>query len=64
MEPPPSDGSAHQAKKCPPGWRVVSCMAHLLAGLRGRTRDVWSWGHNLWKQELPVKADFRIPTSS
>ena len=61
---PPSDGSAHQAKNCPPGWRVVSCMAHLLARLRGRTRDVWSWGHNLRKQELPVKAEFQIPTSS
>lgn len=47
-----------------PAWRVVSRTAHLLAGLRGRTRAVWSWGHNLRKQELPAKAEFGIPTSS
>lgn len=37
---PPSDVDAHRAKNCPPARKVVSRTAHLLAGLRGRTRAV------------------------
>lgn len=61
---PPSDVSAHQAKNRPRARKVVSHAVHLLARLRGRTRAVWSWGHNTRKQKIPAKAEFQIPTGS